>query len=95
MVYNIQKSQYKIADILGINIVPSIYPTKKIDVLDFKNNYICSIGSYGMGDYFFYLKNYGKEYAMERKRLYLLRHKKNINNLGSRQYYSARILWNY
>jgi hypothetical protein len=94
MVYNIQKSQYKIADILGINIVSSIYPTKKIDVLDFNNNYICSIGSYG-GDYFFYLKNYGKEYAMERRRLYLLRHKKNINNLGSRQYYSARILWNY
>jgi hypothetical protein len=40
-----------------------------------------------------YMKTKGKEYAEERRRLYHLRHKKDLERLGSRGYYSTKILW--
>lgn len=50
---------------------------KKIDVYDADNNYINSIGAIGYNDYGSYLNIYNLEYANQRKKLYILRHKKN------------------
>jgi uncharacterized protein YfaP (DUF2135 family) len=82
-----------VAKKLGIHIVPSKNAKKKIDVLDYYGNYICSIGAYGMNDYEIYLNNFGKKYADERRRLYNIRHQKDMKRLGSAGYYSSKILW--
>lgn len=78
---------------LGVKIRPSIYSGKKIDVLDWNNNYITSIGAIGYKDYSIYLEEKGKKYADERRRLYRIRHAKDRNVIGSTGYYSDRILW--
>jgi hypothetical protein len=91
--YKISKYSYMKAESLGVKIKPSQNPKKKIDVLDYYGNYICSIASYGMNDYEIYLAKYGKKYADERRRLYRLRHKKDMNRLGSPGYYASKLLW--
>jgi hypothetical protein len=91
--YRISKYSYIVAKKLGVLIEPSHNKKKKIDVLDYHNNFICSIGAYGMNDYEIYLKKYGMDYANERRRLYRLRHKKDINRLGSAGYYASKLLW--
>jgi hypothetical protein len=93
--YRISKSSYVVAKKLGVLIEPSHNKKKKIDVLDYYGNYICSIGSYGMNDYTTYLLKlkYGRDYALERRRLYALRHKHDMKKLGSAGFYSAKILW--
>jgi len=78
---------------LGVKIRPSIYSGKKIDVLDWNNNYIVSIGAIGYKDYGVYLEEKGKKYADERRRLYRIRHSKDRNVIGSAGYYADRILW--
>ena len=92
--YKISRYSYIAAKKLGIHIIPSHNKKKKIDVLDYYGNYITSIGSYGMNDYEIYLKKkYGVNYANERRRLYQLRHKKDMNRLGSAGYYANILLW--
>ena len=89
MVYNITDYSYKQAKLLGVEIKPSTNKTKKIDV--FKDGKkIASSGAYGMKDYPTYLKEKGKAYADERRRLYHIRHAKD-KSLNS--YYSKKILW--
>jgi len=81
---------------LGVHIKPSTNPKKKIDVFDYHNNYICSIGAIGYKDFPTYVKDNGMEYAIERRRLYLIRHskeKKHPDYLGSPGYYATHILW--
>jgi hypothetical protein len=63
------------------------------DVLDYNNNYICSIGQNGMMDFPHYAKNCSLDYALERRRLYLNRHKNESDRIGSPNYYTRRILW--
>jgi len=91
--YEISNYSYERAKDLGVKIKPSIRKGKKIDVLDWNNQYITSIGALGYGDFPTYMKNKGKEYALERRRLYHLRHKKDSEKLGSAGYYAAKILW--
>ena len=91
--YKISKSSYVVAKKLGVLIEPSHNKKKKIDVLDYYGNYICSIGSYGMNDYTTYLLKYGRDYAMDRRRLYALRHKHDMKKLGSAGFYASKILW--
>jgi hypothetical protein len=89
MVYEIQPYSFKKAKDLGVTIKPSTKKGKKIDV--FKNNQLLtSIGASGMNDYPTYLKNEGKKIAEERKRLYKIRHSKNIGIAGK---YASEILW--
>ena len=89
MVYEIQPYSFKKAKDLGVKIKPSTKKGKKIDV--FKNDkLVTSIGASGMGDYPTYLKNEGKSFAEERKRLYNIRHSKNTGVAG---FYSSSILW--
>ena len=89
MVYEIQPYSFKKAKDLGVTIKPSSKKGKKIDV--FKNNQlVTSIGASGMNDYPTYLKNEGKKFAEERKRLYKIRHSKNTGIAGK---YASEILW--
>ena len=91
MKYNILPYSYNQASKLGVTITPSNYKDKKIDI--YKNNkYICSIGFFGMKDYPTYIKEKGKTYADNRRKLYRIRHKKD-NIIGTRGYYALNILW--
>jgi hypothetical protein len=90
--YQITSRQKKIAKLLGVEIYPSSNKNKKIDV--YKNGYkIVSIGAKGYKDYSMYLDQYGKEYANERKRLYKIRHAKDLNKKSTPGYYAYKILW--
>ena len=78
MVYKITLYSYKKAEENNLNIVPSKKKNKKIDV--YKNGeYIASIGDVRYNDYPTYIKNDGKQYADERRKLYYKRH--NANSL--------------
>ena len=82
--YTKQKSKQ-----LGVKVIPSTNPKKKIDV--FKNNKrLASIGATGMNDYPTYLKTHGKAFADERRRLYNLRHK-NDNGIAGKL--AKQLLW--
>lgn len=90
--YNITDYSYKQAEKLGVKIKPSTNKKKKIDV--FKGDEkIASIGSITNKDYPSYIREKGKEYADERRRLYRLRHKKDLNNKDGNGYWANKILW--
>lgn len=91
--YDIKPYSYTQAKRLGVKIKPSTNPKKKIDVYDYNNQYILSIGAKGYKDYPTYISEKGKEYADERRRLYKNRHNKDRNILGSAGYYADQILW--
>jgi hypothetical protein len=91
--YEIQPYSFKQAKKLGVKIKPSTNPKKKIDVFDWNNQFICSIGAKGYSDFPTYIKEKGKEYADERRRLYKIRHNKDRVKEGSPGYYSDNILW--
>jgi hypothetical protein len=91
--YPIHPQTYKIAKKLGVKIQPSSDPKKKIDILDYNNQFIFSIGANGYKDYYIYLETEGKEKAEERRRLYKLRHNKYRHVEGSKSYYADKLLW--
>jgi hypothetical protein len=92
--YQIQDGSFKAAKKLGVRIRPSLNPKKKIDVLDWNGEFITSIGDVNYPDYHTYLaEGAPKPYADIRRRLYLIRHAKDRAVLGSRGYYSSKILW--
>lgn len=88
----IKEYSKKQAKKLGVIIKPSKVKGKKIDV--FKNNKkLVSIGALGYKDYPTYIKEKGKKYADERRRLYKIRHSKDRKIRGSAGYYADKILW--
>lgn len=90
--YQITEYSYNKAKQLGVEIKPSTNKNKKIDV--FKNgNKIASIGSAQNKDYPTYIKEKGLAYANERRRLYRIRHKDDLNNKQGNGYWSNKILW--
>jgi hypothetical protein len=90
--YKITNRQRLNAESLGVAIKPSTNKSKKIDV--FKNGQkIASIGAMGYKDFDIHLKESGKAFAEERRRLYKIRHKDNRNKKGTAGYYADRILW--
>jgi hypothetical protein len=92
MVYDIKQYSFNQAKKLGVTLKPSTKKNKKIDV--FKgNDKVASIGSLGMNDYPTYLEEYGKDFAQNRRRLYRIRHNKNIYKKDSPGFYASRILW--
>jgi len=91
--YKISQYSYNQAKKLGVKIYPSKYKNKKIDVYDFNNNFIFSIGDIRYKDFQIYLKEKGKQYAENRRRLYHIRHNKDEKKLDSRGYYASIILW--
>ena len=77
---------------LGVNIKPSKNRNKKIDV--FKDGvFLFSIGAIEYLDYPSYIKLFGKRYADGRRRLYRIRHAKNIEKKHSPGWYAAELLW--
>jgi hypothetical protein len=89
MVYQISPYTLAKADKLGVKVAPSTKSGKKLDV--FKNGEkIASIGASGMGDYPTYLREKGKAFADERRRLYKIRHGKNQGVAGK---LANNLLW--
>tara|TARA_R110002126_G_scaffold272317_1_gene416465 strand:+ start:21 stop:287 length:267 start_codon:yes stop_codon:yes gene_type:complete len=87
--YKILPQHFEKAKNLGVEIKPSTNKMKKIDV--FKNDKkIVSIGDIKYLDYQMYILEKGLDYANERRKLYLGRHRKD-KNLGG--YYARLILW--
>jgi hypothetical protein len=74
---------------MGLIVVPSKNPKKKIDVIKNREK-IASIGALGMGDFPTYKKEKGIKYANERRRLYNLRHK---NDKGVAGRLARELLW--
>jgi len=96
LMYKILPYSYEKALRLGVKITPSRHKGKKIDVYDWNENYICSIGDIKYKDYPTYIKTSGIDYAQIRRRLYRQRHdkeKKNPNYFGSPAFYANTILW--
>ena len=91
--YIITQYSYDKAKQLNLIITQSKNKRKKIDVYTINNEFIHSIGDIRYNDYPTYVSTYNKEYANERKRLYHIRHQKNINIVNSKQYLSANLLW--
>jgi hypothetical protein len=90
--YHITKYSYKQAKKLGVKIRPSTNKTKKIDV--FKNNVkIASIGANNMNDFPTYINKYGIKYAKTRRRLYRIRHRRDLSKKNTPGYYANKILW--
>lgn len=72
----------------GLEVHPSKKKGKKIDVYK-HGEYITSIGDINYPDYPSYLKEEGKAYADERRRLYHIRHQKQT----LREKLSRWLLW--
>ena len=90
--YKITDHSKNRAKMLGVQIKPSENKKKKIDV--YKNNIkIASIGSIGNLDYPTHILQNGLQYANQRKKLYRIRHKKDINNKNGNGYWANQILW--
>jgi hypothetical protein len=90
MSYKITDYSYQKAKQLNVDIKPSTNKNKKIDV--FKNNKkIASIGAIGYLDYPNFIKKNGLEYANQKKKLYKLRHKKDLNSKNG--FFANKILW--
>ena len=80
--YEILPLTKKKAKQLNLIVNPSESKNKKIDVYDKKGFFITSIGAKGYWDYAYYLKYFGKQMADEGKRLYKIRHKKDLNKIN-------------
>ena len=89
--YKIKQYSYDQAKILGVTIKPSESKNKKIDVFNKDGSYICSIGDNRYNDFPSYLE-IDKDLALEKRRLYHIRHRKD-NIIGTRGWYSLKILW--
>ena len=86
--YHITDYTYRKAFLLGVEVKPSTHLKKKIDVFQ-DGKKIASIGDPSYGDYPTYLKEKGKAFAEERRKLYHLRHTK--NTLGEKL--ARDLLW--
>jgi hypothetical protein len=91
--YNILPYTRERAKRLGVIIKPSLKKGKKIDVFTPENDLICSIGALGYWDYPHYLQSNGKEYADNKRRLYKIRNRKNIQEIGSKGWFADYLLW--
>ena len=85
--YTKQKSKQ-----LNVDVIPSKNKTKKIDV--YKSGVkLCSIGASGYSDYPNYIKSHSLVYANERRRLYKIRHGKDLTKKNSAGFYAWNLLW--
>jgi hypothetical protein len=93
MLYKIHPYSFKVAKKLNLILKPSRDQKHKIDIFDKENNFITSIGALGMNDYEIYLKNEGNKIANEKRKLYYLRHSKDLQKKYTRGWYAWIILW--
>lgn len=93
IMYHILPYTKEQASQLGVIVKPSTRKNKKIDVFTKTNEYICSVGALGYGDYPTFQKLYGKEFADKKRELYKKRHQKDRTIKGSRGWYADKLLW--
>lgn len=93
MPYTITDYTYNKAEKLNVVVQPSSNKKKKIDVLDKNGKKLASIGAIGYLDYPYFIKNFGKEYADKRRKLYKQRHEKDRHIKGSAGYFADKLLW--
>ena len=91
--YEIQPRTKQIAKKLGLIVFPSENPKYKIEIYDRNGLFLFYGGHPDFSDYPTYLKTHGKEFADERKRLYRIRHKKELDDFCSRGWIVAKLLW--
>lgn len=91
--YHILPYTYQKARELNVIIHKSENPKYKLDVYEKNGVFICSVGSSMYMDYPHYILIKGLKYANERKRLYDLRHAKDMMRVGTKGYYAKRLLW--
>ena len=91
--YQILPYTHEQAKKLNVKVKPSENPKFKIDVYDLNGKFLFSGGSPTYLDYPHFIKSKGKEYADERRRLYSIRHFKEIQNVRSRGWYISKLLW--
>lgn len=92
IMYKITKYSFQRAKEHGLTLKPSENKKKKIDV--FKNGIkISSIGSINYKDYPNYIIEKGIDYANVRRKLYRIRHAKDIKIKDSNGYFANLILW--
>ena len=85
--YTLQKAKQ-----MKVTVQLSEIKNKKLDV--FKNDVkIATIGDSRYKDFPTYVIENGIEFANQRKRLYYIRHKKDIEKLNSNGFYAAKLLW--
>jgi len=90
--YIISEYTFNKAKKLNVEVNPSKNKLKKLDV--YKDGvFLFSIGAYGYFDYPTYIKKFGKKYANERRRLYMMRHANNIKIKNSPGWYASELLW--
>lgn len=95
--YIIKQYTYDKARDLGVSVIPSKNPKKKIDVYK-HDKFICSVGASAYSDYPTYLELerkglVAKGTADTRRRLYKIRHKKDLGKIGTAGYYADKLLW--
>ena len=92
MPYTITEHTLQRAKQMKVTVQLSQKKNKKIDV--FKNGVkIATIGDSRYNDFPTYVIENGIEFANKRKRLYYMRHKKDIEKLNSNGFYAAKLLW--
>jgi hypothetical protein len=92
MSYKITEYTKEQAKKLGVTVKPSTNKNKKIDV--FKGGEkIASVGGAGYADYPTHIKNSGKEFADERRRLYKIRHSDDLKKKNSPGWFANKLLW--
>ena len=90
--YHITQYTKNQAKLLGVDVKPSKNKSKKIDVIR-NGDVIASVGAIGYADYPTYIKTKGKTYADERRRLYKVRHQKDMKKKNSNGYFAGKLLW--
>ena len=81
------------AKLFNVLINASNKKNYKIDIFDIYGKYMTSIGNKKYKDFPTYIKEDGIEKALERRRLYYIRHKKDVSKIGSRGYWAGVLLW--
>jgi hypothetical protein len=93
MSYKITKYTKDRAKAIGAVVKPSKDPKKKLDVFSKDGVFLTSVGAMGYKDYPTYMKEKGKEFADERRRLYKKRHQNNRTKEGSDGWFADQLLW--
>ena len=92
MPYTITDYTLQRAKQMKVTVQLSQQKNKKIDVFK-KGVKIATIGDSRYKDFPTYIIENGIEFANNRKRLYYMRHKKNIEKINSNGFYAAKLLW--
>ena len=90
--YEITDYTFKRAKELNIIVKPSINPKYKIDVFNTDGKYLFSGGATGYSDFPTYMKT-NLKIAEERRRLYHIRHKKDIEHPYTKGWFISKLLW--